>query len=583
MLPVEAFPQEDELDLRAYLTVLRRRWKLIALVVVVTVAAALGMSLRQDPQYRAESEVLIRQTNSSSIISNTPVIAAGEAARQLNNEEKFFESFAVEEAVVAAYHGPLDPADVGASVTSDTSDALQAHLTANDPDEAAKLVNLYVSTFIETRRQQRIDELLSVGSEIQGKIDDLAVRIAEVRQPLTDLEARLADDSKNAALQAQRDDLAGQLAQSLTPLESQRSFYESQMEDLQLTADIAHSGWAQVLTPAEAPEALVSPKPVRDAVLALVLGLMLGVGLAFLIDTLDERIRSVADLELLSGGLPTLAVIPEVGKGHDEAFVAARDDTRSLKAEAFRSLRTAVKFAGLDRPLKVIQVTSPSQGEGKTTAIANLAVVLAQGGDRVAVVCCDLRRPKVQDRFGVNLTPGLTDVLVGDATLAEALRRYEANILILPAGSPPPNPSELLASNKAAAVIKALAEEFDVVLVDSSPVLLVTDALVVSRFVDATLVVVDSRSTARKSVRRTLQLLGQVNAPVLGVIFNGAPVGGAYGYGYTYGADRPGRSGPSGGSVGRREITVSGPGSNQTGDSARRVRLRDPASDSALL
>ena len=147
----------------------------------------------------------------------------------------------------------------------------------------------------------------------------------------------------------------------------------------------------------------------------------------------------------------------------------------------------------------------------------------------------------------MNLTPGLTDVLVGDATLAEALRRYEANILILPAGSPPPNPSELLASNKAAAVIKALAEEFDVVLVDSSPVLPVTDALVVSRFVDATLVVVDSRSTARKSVRRTLQLLGQVNAPILGVIFNGAPVGGSYGHGYgygygsTYGGDEPTR------------------------------------------
>ncbi len=539
MLPVESPPHDDELDLRAYLSVLRRRWKLVALALVVTVAAALGMSVRQDPQYRATSEVLIRQTNSASLINNTPGIAAGEAARQLNNEVKLFESSAVEEAVVAAYDGPLDPADVGASVASDTSDVLQVHLTASDPDEAATLVNLYVTTFIETRRQQRVDELLSVGGEIQGKIDDLAARIAEVRQPLTDLEARLDDDPGDDALQAQRDDLASRLAPSLTPLESQRSFYEGQIEDLQLTADIAQSGGAQVLTLAEAPEAPVSPKPVRDATLALVLGLMLGVGLVFLVDTLDERIRNVADLEVISGGLPTLAVIPEVDKGHDDGFVAARDDARSPQAEAFRSLRTAVKFAGLDRPLKVIQVTSSSQGEGKTTAVANLGVALAQGGDRVAIVCCDLRRPKVQDRFGVDLTPGLTDVLVGDATLADALRRYDANVLLLPAGSPPPNPSELLASNKAAAVIKALAEEFDVVVVDSPPVLPVTDALVVSRLVDATLVVVDSRSTARKAVRRTLQLLAQVHAPVLGVVFNGAPVGGSYGYGYSYEADRP--------------------------------------------
>ncbi|MGQ0433937.1 MAG: Wzz/FepE/Etk N-terminal domain-containing protein, partial [Microthrixaceae bacterium] len=300
MSPVESPPQDDEPDLRAYLSVLRRRWKLVALAVVITVAAALGLSLRQDPQYRAESEMLIRQTNSSSIISNTPVIAAGDAARQLNNEVKLFKSAAVEEAVVAAYDGPLDPAAVDASVAAATSDVLQAHLTANDPDEAAKLVNLYVSTFIETRRQQRVDELLSVGSEIQAKIDDLDARIAKLRKPLTDLEARLAADAKNAALQAQRDDLASELAPSLTPLEDQRSFYESQIEDLKLTADIAQSGGAQVVTPAEAPEAPVSPNPLRDAVLALVLGLMLGVGLAFLVDTLDERIRSVGDLELLS-------------------------------------------------------------------------------------------------------------------------------------------------------------------------------------------------------------------------------------------------------------------------------------------
>jgi capsular exopolysaccharide synthesis family protein len=152
----------------------------------------------------------------------------------------------------------------------------------------------------------------------------------------------------------------------------------------------------------------------------------------------------------------------------------------------------------------------------------------------VAIVCCDLRRPRVQDRFGVDLTPGLTDVLAGDATLADALRRYDANVLILPAGSPPPNPSELLASNKAAAVIKALSEEFDVVVVDSTPVLPVTDALVVSRFVDATLLVVDSRSTARRAAARTLQMLAQVNAPVLGVVLNGLPEGGGYGYGYGY-------------------------------------------------
>lgn len=536
MLPTDASAfDDDELDLRAYLGVLRRRWKAIVGVVVVAVVLALALALAQDSKYRAESELLIRQSDSATIISDTPIVNANEAERRLNNEVRLFESGSMRDAVAAVYDGPLDPDDVGASVASDTSDVITAHLTAADPEAAAELVNLYASTFIEVRRQQRTDELLAVGEEIQAKIDELDARIAEVRQPLADLEAQQAADPTNESLAEQVDELTSQLGPQLTPLQSQRSFYESQLEDLELSADITRSGGAQVLTVAEAPDEPVSPNPIRDAAIALVLGLVLGVGLAFLLDSLDERIRGVADLEQISGGLPTLALVPEVEKGHTESFVAIRDDPKSVQAEAFRSLRTAVKFAGLDSPLKVIQVTSASQGEGKTTAVANLAVALAQGGDRVAIVCCDLRRPRVQDRFGVDLTPGLTDVLVGDATLAHALRRYDANILILPAGSPPPNPSELLSSHKAAAVIKALAEEFDVVLVDSTPVLPVTDALVTSRFADATVVVVDSRTTARKGASRTLQMLRQVNAPVLGLVLNGLPEGSGYGYGYGYG------------------------------------------------
>ena len=526
---------DDELDLRAYLSVLRRRWKVVALVVVLAVGAALALSLVQKPQYRAESELLIRQRDSTALLTDTPGANPNDAERQLNNEVRLFESSAVRAAVSERYDGPLDPDDVEGSVASDTSDVVEAHVTAADPNEAARLVNLYVDTFVELRRQQRVDELVAVGSQLQAKIDELAARIDEVRQPLDDLEAQLAANPGDDDLRAQRDDLAAELDSTLGPLESQRSFYESQMEDLELTADIARSGGAQVVTTAEAPDSPVSPQPVRDAAIALVLGLVLGVGIAFLVDTLDERIRGVADLELVSGGFPTLALVPEVPKGHHSSFVATRDDAKSAEAEAYRSLRTAVKFASLDRPLKIVQITSPSQGEGKTTAVANLAVALAQGGDRVAVVCCDLRRPRVQDRFDVPLAPGLTDVLVGDVPLADALRRYDPNVLILPAGSPPPNPSELLSSNKSAAVVKALAEEFDMVLVDSPPVLPVTDALVVSRFVDATLLEVDSRSTARKAVGRALQTLDQVNAPVLGVVLNGLPEGGDYGYGYGYG------------------------------------------------
>ncbi|MDQ2650415.1 MAG: polysaccharide biosynthesis tyrosine autokinase [Actinomycetota bacterium] len=511
MLPTEvASHHDDELDLRAYLSVIGRRWKFIVATVLLAVLAALAFTLQQETLYKAESELLIRQSDSATITGDQQ-INANDAARQLNNEVKLFESGTVRDAVEEVYDGPLDPDTVQASVTSDSSDALTAHVTAADPDEAASLVNLYVDTFIGVRRALRTEELLAVGQEIRTKLDELDARIAST-------------DEENQA--------------ALTPLQSQRSFYVSQLDDLELSADITQQSGVQVLTFAEAPDAPVSPKPVRDVSLALVLGLVLGVGLAFLVDSLDERIRTVADLDRISGGLPTMALIPfnERGTGHD--YVAARDDPGSAQAEAFRSLRTAVKFASVDRPLRAIQITSANQGEGKTTVVSNLAMALAHGGERTAVICCDLRRPTVQERFVVSVSPGLTDVLAGEFALDSAVRRYTPNLVILPAGTAPRNPSELLSANRTTSVVKALVDQTDIVVLDAPPVLPVTDALVVSRMADATLVVVDARSTTRKALLRTLQLLDQVNAPVIGLVLNGVAEAAQYSYGYGRSYDR---------------------------------------------
>lgn len=543
MLPSEtAAVDDDELDLRAYLGVLRRRWKAILLVTLLAVGAAAGLSASQDERYRAEADVLIRQRTTESLFTEDQAgRSAQDAERQLNNEVEVLESGAIRRAVEAAYDGPLDPEDVDASVSSDTSDVVTVSMTATDPEAAAELVNAYVETFVEARRQQRVDELLAAGAEIQAQIDELNSELAQARAPLDDIEAQLAADPGDDSLAAQRDALASQLANELTTIAGRISFYEQQLEDLELTAGITSSGGAQVLTDAEVPDEAVSPTPLRDAVIALVLGLVLGVGVAFLLDNLDERIRSLADLEQATNGLPTLAVVPEGERRSDPGYVAARDDPRSAVAEAYRSLRTAVKFASLDRKMKVVQVTSAAAAEGKTTTVANLATALAMGGDRVAVVCCDLRRPALHERFGLDPTPGFTDVLLGDVPLSEALRAYHGSIMVLPAGSHAPNPSELLSTARAASVLSALSEEFDVVLVDTTPVLPVTDALVVSRLADATLLVVDARSTRRGALRRALQLLAQVNAPTLGVVLNGVASDAAYDYGYD-GYGRPDRS-----------------------------------------
>ena len=526
--------EDDAVDLRVYLAVLGRRWKVAVAVMALTLLASLALSFSQSTKYRAVSELLIRPHTNEQLIGNSPVANVNETARQLNNEVRLFESESVEAAVDKAYDGPLDPKGVQATVVSDTSDIVRATLTSTDAKETSELLNLYVSTFVKVRRLQQVDELLIVGTEIQAKVNDLTTRISEIRAPLDAVERRLETDPGSSSLAEQRASLTQSLSPALTPLESQRGFYQSQLEQLDLIADITSSGGAQVIRKASVPTNPVSPSPMRDGAVALVLGAVLGVGLAFLIDTLDERIRGAGDLERISGGLPTLALIPEVTKGHDDLYVSTRDDARSPAAEAYRSLRTALKFASIDHPFQVIQFTSATSGEGKTTAVANLANAIAQGGDRVAVVCCDLRRPKVQERMKVNLRPGLTDVILGDVTLDAAVQRTASNVYVVAAGSPPPNPSELLSSEKAAAIIKALAEQVDVVILDCTPVLPVTDALVVSRLADATVVVADARSTERKALRRTLQLLHQVGAPVVGIVLNGLPEGSEYGYGYGY-------------------------------------------------
>ncbi len=524
----------EALDLRSYLDVLVRRWRVIAIAAVTALVLALGLALQTEKVYVAQADILVNQQQTESVLANSSEIysAAVNATRNLNNEIKGLEAGITRDAVAAVYDGPLDPDDVQVEVADTTSDIATVSVRANDPVEAAKLVNTYIEVAPDFRAEQRTTALLEARQKVEGQVEDLDQRIAQIRQPLTDVEAQLQANPGNVALESRRDDLTRSLASRLTPLENQRALYQQQLENLQLAAGFAQSLGASVLTPAEVPTDPVEPKPVRSGVLALVIGLLFGVVLAFVRDNLDERIRGVEDLNRAAPGLPTLAVVPEA-RDASRTFIAMRDDNMSVAAEAYRSLRTSVKFAGLDRPIQVIQVTSALQGEGKTTTVANLAEALAQGGERVAIVCCDLRRPAIHLHFGQSLNPGFTDVLLRDAPLATAMRQLNERLFLLPAGTPPPNPSELLSSRRASAVIQALAQEFDVVIIDSTPVLPVTDALVASRLVDATLLVVDTRTTKRKILQHAVERLQQVSAPLTGLVLYGA-AGISYGYGYSY-------------------------------------------------
>jgi capsular exopolysaccharide synthesis family protein len=223
-------------------------------------------------------------------------------------------------------------------------------------------------------------------------------------------------------------------------------------------------------------------------------------------------------------------------RGSNSKDLVAATRPHSFAAEAYRSLRTSIQFLALDQPVRLLQITSPRTAEGKTTTVANLAITLAAAGQKVIAVDCDLRRSRLHEVFGMSNKVGFTSVLMGEIPLSVALQRVEGSegLFLLASGQRPPNPAELLSSARNKDVFSALGNLADIVLVDSPPVLPVTDASLISTQVDATLVVVSAGLTTAKDLARALETLGQVDAPVTGAVLNTVPVNAGYRYRYRY-------------------------------------------------
>jgi non-specific protein-tyrosine kinase len=229
------------------------------------------------------------------------------------------------------------------------------------------------------------------------------------------------------------------------------------------------------------------------------------------------------------------------GRRQKPLLVSAAEPT-SPAAESYWSLRTSFQFARQEQQFRSVVVTSPGVGEGKTFTLANLGVVFAQAGERVVLVSCDLRRPRIGEFFGLDEQVGLTSVLVGERTLEETVLPVPGfdRLSLLPAGPVPSNPAELLNGRRAKDVFARLRDQFDLVLIDSPPVLPVTDAAILSQYADATLLLAAAGQTRRADLRRAAEKLDQVNAKILGIVLNkvtrqnGRYYGYGYGYGYSY-------------------------------------------------
>lgn len=282
-----------------------------------------------------------------------------------------------------------------------------------------------------------------------------------------------------------------------------------------------------------------NPKPLLDMLIALFAGLVIGLGLAILVENLDLRIRNHGDIEALT----TASVLGGIGFDEEasENPLIVHTKPKSTRAEAFRQLRTNIQFIEAVEGRKSVIISSSVPSEGKSTTIANLAIAVADTGAKVLLIDCDLRKPKQHKYLGIEGSVGLTNHLIGQAKLEDVIQPWgKGKLHVLPAGQVPPNPSELLGSAKMQKLILDAEKKYDLVLIDTAPLLPVTDAAILSKMTGGVIVVVSVGKTTRPQLQGALSHIETVGGKILGFVMNKIPTKGAdaygyYSYGYKYG------------------------------------------------
>ncbi|MCU1392766.1 MAG: lipopolysaccharide biosynthesis [Ilumatobacteraceae bacterium] len=509
-----------EMNLRDFWRTITRRSWVVAVALVATVAPAVALSLLQAPIYEASARMLLQTSSNDSLFSTST--QSNTNANLVNNEIQVVEGEVVYQRVKKDLGITEDPPRASAASFGDT-DVVIVTVSSGDPVTAAALANAYVDAYINTKRSQAVASLVAASDELQTKISELQTQIDGLDQQIN---ASSTDD--DTTLEAQRRVLVDQQAQ-----------FNQRIDQSQVDAALS-SGGAQLVRPAEEPTDPSEPDPIKTALLAIAVGLIIGVGAAFVLDYVDDSVRDAGELTRIGNGLPILALVPATNAPDKRPIALSRPN--DVTVEGYRTLRTNLQFMGVEKLMQVFEVTSSLPGEGKTTTAANLAVVLSQAGSSVVLVDADLRKPRVHQMFNIEEREGLTDALIG-SDFGLIVRKIDDNLCVITAGAMQPNPSEMLGAQRMRGVIEELKLRFDYVIIDSAPVVAVNDSVALARHVDAVILVTQLGRTKSPQVAEAVRLLEQVSAPLIGFVVNRARAsdvagGTGYGYGYEYTTSR---------------------------------------------
>lgn len=507
------------MELRDYLSVIRaRKWVIIQAVVIVMVTT-LVVSLVQPKVYEGEAKVLISEKDSGAALFGTvlPEISS-QPERGLQTQVQLMQLRPLAENTVRKLglemttEELLDRVEVAAI---GQTNVVRISATASDPKTAVRIANTMSEEYVAWSRSSKRESIKSASEEVQARLDD-------AREQILELGRRVSREGKSDELSAELQIATGTyttLAEKLEQLKIN--------EQLEIGSGRVVSVAVEDLTP-------IAPRPVRNAMLGLVVGLALGLGMAFLYEYLDDTIKSTDEAERIFGA-PVIGTIPleKTDKGPERRLTIV-ESPGSSAAESYRVLRNSLDFINFQHDMKVLLVTSSAPAEGKSTVSANLAASLAQAGKKVVLVSSDFRRPTTERFYGVSNAIGLSDVLLGAHSLKAALQRPgDESLLILTSGKMPPNPSELLGSAKMDALLSELREWADWIVIDSPPLLAVADPASVARWADGVLMVTQAGTSTRQAGKKAVELLANIGSRIIGAVVWGLDESkGAAGYGY---------------------------------------------------
>ena len=505
------------MELKQYFDLLLRWLWLIVLGVVLGAASAFVASRLQHPVYQATSTLLISQAPSSSnSVDNTGLVANQSLA---STYLQLITTRPVLDAVVQKLGLSESTAALAASIQVSLVNGTQLiKISVEDasPQRAAEIANTLPAVFSDYNQTQQASRYADSKQSLQTEITSVEGQIADLQRQIDVL-----GNPPPAAQQATVD----QLQAALTQLRQSRTSLLQSLDNLKL-AEAQSTNNLIVVETAAVPSSPIRPKTLQNTALAAVVGLMLAVGVAFLVEYLDDTVKTPAQVDALLG-LPVIGVLARLPQNALEAGPIAKTEPRSPSTEAFRGLRTNLQYSSVDQPLRRLLVTSAGPGEGKSTVVANLAIVMAQSGLRVAVVDADMRRPAQHKFLGLKNNVGLSETLVQDSLhLNGALQTVGiANLQLLSTGAVPPNPAELLGSKKMGGLIELVGQQVDRVIIDSPPISAVTDAVVLASQVDGVLLVLEAGRTRSGPALQAKQQLERVGANIVGVVLNKVPIG----------------------------------------------------------